>query len=163
MSGISSTLQILNSLGGYSQSRPHKCDNALYHLICSENAQNIPTLKKVQRLNYFLLTAATMLLRLYAYGTKNAPQQCCIHVEMTRNNHHLCSKIVGEQLFGFKHTLTILSCFASQSILSIMKTGIQVLSRSCYGYSNSMKGTTCRQPQSLILHLSRYWHVYVEY
>ena len=102
MSGISSTLQILNSLGGYSQSRPHKCNNAVYYLTCSENAQNTPTLKKVQRLNYFRLTAATMLLRLYAYGTENAPQQCCIHVEMTMNNHHLCSKNCGGAIVWFQ-------------------------------------------------------------
>jgi len=49
-----------------------------------------------------------MLLRLYAYGIENAPQQCCIHVEMTMNNNHLCSKNVEEQLFGFKHILGIL-------------------------------------------------------
>jgi hypothetical protein len=85
-----------------------------------------------------------MLLRLYAYGIENAPQQCCIHVEMTMNNNHLCSKKCGGAIVWFQAyswNLTILTRFASQSILSIVKTGIQMLSRSRYGYSNSMKGT----------------------
>ena len=49
-----------------------------------------------------------MLLRLYAYGTEDAPQQCCIHVEKTVINHRSVQNKCGgatvwSQAYSYNH------------------------------------------------------------
>ncbi len=57
---------------------------------------------QVQRLDYLLQSATfaadlTMLSRLY--GTENAPQQCCVHVDITMNNVRLFSIKRGRSIW----------------------------------------------------------------